>query len=49
MDEVGPLGHVVGGEGGSQHILKVAILNSLLNASHGLTTIVSIMFSELLS
>lgn len=43
------LGHIVGGEGGSQHILKVATLNSLLNASQGLTTIVPIMLSKLLS
>lgn len=43
------LEHIVGGEDGSQHILKVATLNSLLNASQCLTTIVPIMFSKLLS
>lgn len=42
------LGHIVG-ESGTQYILRVAILNSLLNVSQGLTTIIPIMFSKLLS
>lgn len=49
MDKVGPGAHCRGRGWEPAHFLKVATLNSLLNASQGLTTIVPIMFFKLLS